>query len=172
MPNVNVKNKHKDAFEDSYDGIAQLFSANKTTVVPDYVAEHIFGYNQSRAEKMKRCARLGVGMDWLEKFEITPYGGSSSEQYVEGGDPREPKVSVVNKGSESYSDMYDGVAYKFPPKEKIVIPAAAAAHLFGYRDERAKREALVRRGFAPDKFDQFELKHYEEKETNELEAKQ
>lgn len=55
-------------------------------------------------------------------------------------------VRVVNGTDLKIEGRYDGVDYEFLPKEKVDIPQAVAAHIFGF-GEKDKTKALTRLGW-------------------------
>lgn len=58
--------------------------------------------------------------------------------------PRE--IFVTNHNDFTHTDLYDGVEYVFPPKERVLIPTAAATHMFGW-NMPDKSEVLARLGW-------------------------
>lgn len=53
----------------------------------------------------------------------------------------------VNKNNFYHEDAYDGHVYAFPPGEKVMVPLAAAAHMFGVGEADLSR-IMQRKGWA------------------------
>jgi hypothetical protein len=58
-------------------------------------------------------------------------------------------VYVTNKNDFDFSDRYDGEEFFFPQGQAVLIPTAAAEHIFGF-SLKDKTDALVRLGWATD----------------------
>lgn len=58
---VNKNAGHLSVYRDKWNGEQFVFDG-KGTVIPEHVAQHIFGYGLDEAEKIKRMVRAG----WLK----------------------------------------------------------------------------------------------------------
>lgn len=56
-------------------------------------------------------------------------------------------IFVTNHNDFHHSDMYDGVEYEFPPKERVIVSVDAATHMFGF-NMPDKSGVLARLGWA------------------------
>ena len=52
-------------------------------------------------------------------------------------------VAITNRNAFRWHDRYSGVRYTFPPRERVVIPAVVAQHIFGYGE--ADKTRMMRR---------------------------
>jgi hypothetical protein len=72
------------------------------------------------------------------------------------------QVFVTNKNALPHEDRYNGEDYVFPPGEAVLVPAEAAAHMFGY-GLADKTDVLTRLGWAM-KYDKDQKKYVEDTE--------
>lgn len=71
------------------------------------------------------------------------------------------EVQVINHGTKDFVDRHHGITYVFKPNEKVLIPVAAAKHIFGSSEDN-HRSAWIRQGHRNEKdglafVNQFEL---------------
>jgi hypothetical protein len=58
-----------------------------------------------------------------------------------------PDIFVTNGNAFAHVDFYNGVAYEFPPGERVAVPDQAARHMLAYQDPD-KDTVLHRLGWA------------------------
>jgi len=84
-------------------------------------------------------------------------------------------IKVTNASGSDHQDRYNGVDYKFPYGESVIIPDDAAIHMFGMGQQDKLRQ-ITRLGWAPTgvemdgalkRLDSFMLEPYDDEEDEE-----